>query len=90
VTVQSSASAIPEYLTRCRLRGGTGAASRAIKASGSSSTEVVPTEHWVTNEGGEHEVDAVKCDGRHGTWETTRSNGAWTLGILIAPQAGVL
>jgi hypothetical protein len=32
----------PKYLTRCRLGGGTKAASRAMRASGSSSTDVVP------------------------------------------------
>jgi hypothetical protein len=67
-----------------------------MKASGSSSTEMVPTEHWVTNQGGEHEVDAVKCDGGHGTWcyeivaDLLEVLGGTSPGILIVPQAGVL
>jgi hypothetical protein len=35
----------PKYLTRCRLGGGTRAASLAMRASGASSTDVVPSDH---------------------------------------------
>ena len=34
----------PKYLTRCRFGGGTKAASRAMRASGASSTDEVPSE----------------------------------------------